>query len=119
MGKEKPELCSRHLSGWWQLYSYHFVDQDDETMAKAKMINSRENLNSVQDTYQDEGNLYSYHFIDQDGETLAKARNINSGSEYLRKEKQQVKQKKHSPSAMKQQPKYFVSYSEQERLEHL
>merc|ERR1712110_48470 len=54
------------------------IDQDDETMAKANKINSKKNLNTVQDTYQDGGNLYSYHFVDQDDATMEKAKKINS-----------------------------------------
>ncbi len=55
------------------LYSYHFVDKDQETENKAAKVAKAAKKAKANDW---DGNLYSYHFVDKDQETENKAAKV-------------------------------------------
>ena len=57
------------------VYSYHFVDKDQETQQAVRKMN--QNTKKVNDW---DSNVYSYHFVDQDQKTEEAVRNMDKNA---------------------------------------
>jgi len=71
---KQPDKNNENKVNDWEgnVYSYHFVDKDQETQQAVQKINQKPK--KVNDW---EGNVYSYHFVDKDQETQQAVQEMN------------------------------------------
>jgi hypothetical protein len=71
---DKPD--ENKVNDWnANVYSYHFVDKDEETQQAVQKMN--QNTKKVNDW---DANVYSYHFVDQDQQTEEAVKNMNKNA---------------------------------------
>ena len=74
--KQPDENNENKVNDWeGNVYSYHFVDKDQETQQAVQEMNQKPK--KVNDW---EGNVYSYHFVDKDQETEEAVKNLDKNA---------------------------------------